>query len=229
MNIAIIPARIGSIRIKKKNIKKFNNFPIIHYSIKAALNSNLFDDVIISTDSAIISKMGKKMGANVPFLRPKYLSGNKTGIVEVISHVIKKYKLIYKKNISFVCCILPTAPFIQIKDIKAGFKKIIIGKYPYVISVSNYEFPIDRAFILDKNNHIKNYSPTFYKKRSQDLNDVFFDAGLFYWGSANSWINKKPIFSKTTSTIMIPRWRVQDIDTIDDWKRSEIMYKIINN
>ena len=227
MNIAIIPARIGSKRIKKKNIKKFNKFPIIYYSIKAALNSKLFDDVIVSTDSKEIAKVAISLGANVPFLRTKNLSSDNVPIIDVISDTIDNYIKKYDKKISFACCILPTAPMIQVSDIKLGLKKILTKKYTYVFSASQFEYSLQRAFVLGNKDYIKKYSPIYIKKRSQDLSNVYFDAGMFYWASAETWLKKKIIFSKKTSIIKIPRWRVQDIDNIDDWKRSEIMYSII--
>ena len=227
MKIAIIPARIGSKRIKKKNIKKFNKLPIIYYSIKAALKSKLFDDVVVSTDSKEIAKIAITLGANVPFLRSKKLSGDKVPIIDVISDTIDNYTKRYDKKILFACCILPTAPMIQVDDIKLGLKKILTKKYTYVFSASQFEYPLQRAFVLGNKGYLKKYSPVYIRKRSQDLANVYFDAGMFYWASADTWLNKKMIFSKYTSIINIPRWRVQDIDNIDDWKRSEAMSNII--
>ena len=227
MNLAIIPARIGSKRIFEKNIKRFNNYPIIYYPIKAAIESKIFDEVIVSTDSEKISKISKKYGAKIPFLREKKLSGDNVPLIDVISHTLKKYQKIKKTKINYVCCILPTAPFIKIDDLKNGFAKIKTNRHDYVISVSKFEYPIHRAFTINKLDKIKKYSPSFLKKRSQDLDSVFFDAGIFYWSKYSNWINKKNIFSKKTSIIKIPRWRVQDIDDVDDWKRAEFLFKIL--
>jgi len=224
MNIAIIPARSGSKRILNKNTKLFFGFPIIYWSLKAAKESKIFDKIIVSTDSKRIAEIAKKYGAEIPFLRPKKYSNDKIGIDEVIKHTIKELEI---KKRNYVCCISATAPFIRSADLIMGFNKIKKKKMDYIFSATKYDYPIQRAFSLKKNK-LKMIFPKFYKYNSQDLEETYHDAGQFYWGTVNAWVKKKMIFSKNSLIINIKSHLAQDIDTIDDWKKAELKYKLIN-
>ncbi|MAZ07754.1 MAG: pseudaminic acid cytidylyltransferase [Rickettsiales bacterium] len=223
MNIAIIPARFGSKRIKNKNIKFFFGFPIIYWSLKKAKQSKLFKKIIVSTDNEKIANIAIKYGAEVPFIRPKKFSNDKVGIDEVMIHAIRSVKNL---NPKYVCCINATAPFISTKDLIAGFKKIKKNKFDYVFSAVKYDYPIQRSFQLKKKK-IKMIFPKFYKHNTQDLEENYHDAGQFYWGSSEAWLKKKRIFSKYSSTINIQNHLAQDIDTIEDWKKAQLKYKIL--
>ena len=225
MIIAVIPARGGSKRIKKKNIKMFLGKPIISYSIKTAIRSNIFDKVIVSTDCKKTMRIAKKYGAEVLFKRPKFLSGDYVGTREVISHAAGWFN----KNIlkpKLICCLYPTAPLLKISDLKNSFKIINSNKWRYVFAASKFSYPIQRGFYLDKSKKIKMFDAKNYKKRSQDLKEVYHDAGQFYWGSYNSWQSKEPIFTKKSTCYLLPKFRVQDIDNLEDWKMTEKLYKI---
>ncbi len=227
MNLCVIPARGGSKRIYKKNIKKFCGKPIIAWSINKAIASNCFDKIIVSTDDSKIAKLAKSYGADVPFLRSKKLSGNHIRTVPVISHAIKWQTKNYQKPI-YVCCIYATAPFIRLKDLKNGLKILKNFDHDYTFSATNYNYPIQRSFRIKKNKKIEMFYPRNYNSRSQDLEEAFHDAGQFYWGLADSWLNNKPIISKNSAPILIPRDLTHDIDTIEDWKIAEKMFQIIN-
>ena len=225
MNIAIIPARSKSKRIKNKNIKLFFGKPIIFYSIDLALKSKIFDKVLVSTDSKKIKKIAEKYGAEVPFIRPKNLSNDFVGTPAVVKHAIhwcQKKKL----NIKNICCIYPTAPLLEKKYLIEGYKKIKNSNYDFVFSACKHEKTVQRSFYLDKKNNTKMFFSSFYSKRSQDLKDAYFDAGSFYWGTKKSWLQKKPmIFSKNSSIIKLPNNKVQDLDTNLDWKKLSIKFK----
>ncbi len=223
MNIAIIPARSGSKRIRNKNIKKFLGHPMIYWSIKRAKQSNIFDEIIVSTDSRRIKSIAENLGCNVPFLRPKKISDDKTGIDEVIFHTLNLLKKIKPK---FVCCINATSPLILSKDLIAGLKRIKKKKLEYVFSAAKYDYPIQRSFQFKKKK-LKMLYAKYYNYNTQDLNETFHDAAQFYWGTTDAWLNKKKIFTKNSSIIEIPNYRVQDIDTIEDWKYAELKYKIL--
>tara|TARA_B100001057_G_scaffold500351_1_gene614927 strand:- start:1716 stop:2402 length:687 start_codon:yes stop_codon:yes gene_type:complete len=227
MKIAIIPARGGSRRIPKKNVKNFLGKPIIAYSIELAINCGLFDKVIVSTDSKEISKIAIKYGAQIPFLRPKELADDFTGTHEVIGHAIKSLE---KNNykIDYACCIYPTAPLIKKNDIIKGFKLLKKEKWDTVIAATSYSYPVHRSFTKSKSGGLKMIFPKHFKSRSQDLPIVYHDAGMFYWGKSNFWKKPNDGFNTKNSIIDIPNYRVQDIDTIDDWKKAEFIYKIIN-
>ena len=222
-NIAIIPARIGSKRIKKKNIKKFYGKPILELTYDILKKSKLFNKIILSSDSNEILRLGKNIGFDILIKRPKELSDDYIGTDEVITHAIK----ILKKeiNISNVCCVYPCNPLLQISDLKKAYKLIKNNKKSLVLSISNYAHPIERAFILNKrNSRIKNINNKFLKYRTQDITSKYFDAGQFYLASKETWLSKK-IINKIS--IKIPNWRVVDIDTIEDWKKAELFYKFL--
>ena len=224
MNIAIIPARIGSKRIPKKNIKKFLGKPIIWYSIKAALKTKIFDKIIVSTDDKEISELSKKFGAEVPFLRSTALSNDYTDTRSVIADTIEKIEgsLIFKN----VCCIYPANPFIFERDIIKGFNLLKKKNIKYVFASSAYNHSIYRSFKLDKNLSPKMIFPSNFDKRTQDIKETFHDVGQFYWRKKEDWFIEKNIFNnKNSASILIPKWRAIDIDTVDDWKFAEKLMK----
>ena len=222
MNLAIIPARIGSKRIKNKNIKNFEGKPIIYYSILAAKLSGVFDKVIVSTDSLKIASISKKYGADVPFLRSKELSKDNIGIIEVISKVLKKLKI--KPNLSTkVCCIYPTAPMLNKNFLIKGYKKLT-QNYDYVLSVKREDSRILRGFYINKKTIIPINKQT-KDIRSQNLKNLYLDAGQFCWGFAKSWLSNKGCHELKSTFIDIPDKYVQDIDTIEDWKKAIIKFK----
>ena len=222
MNLAIIPARIGSKRIKNKNIKNFEGKPIIYYSILAAKLSGVFDKIIVSTDSLKIASISKKYGADVPFLRSKELSKAKIGIIEVISKVLKKLKI--KPNLSTkVCCIYPTAPMLNKNFLIKGCKKLT-QNYDYVLSVKREDSRILRGFYINKKTIIPINKKT-KNIRSQNLKNLYLDAGQFCWGFAKSWLSNKGCHELKSTFIDIPDKYVQDIDTIEDWKKAIIKFK----
>jgi pseudaminic acid cytidylyltransferase len=224
MNIAIIPARGGSKRIPKKNIKHFHGKPIITYSIKAAIESQCFDRIIVSTDDDEIASISKAHGAEVPFKRPQLISDDYTGTTEVISHAIN-WIINQKENINFVCCLYPTAPFIQPNDIRFSLKKLQAEDADFCFSVTNYLYPIQRSLKINPDNRCEMFYPEMFNQRSQDLIEAYHDAGQFYWGRTNAWLGKKPIFSNISIPYILPSHRVHDIDTLEDWKRAELMFK----
>jgi len=226
MNIAIIPARGGSKRIPRKNIKSFCGKPIISYAIKTAQASKIFDRIIVSTDDLKIAKIAKKYGAEVPFLRPKKLSSDYATTTQVIAQVLKNLEA-ESSNPRFVCCIYPTAPLMLVSDLTRGLKKIKTTKSQFVFSVTSFPYPVERSFELKKNKNLKMLFPNRVLKRSQDAKKIYHDAGQFYWGGKKAWLNNKTILVKKSSHVKLPRWRVQDIDTKEDWIRAELTYKIL--
>ena len=227
MNICVIPARSGSKRIPKKNIKNFCGKPIIAYSIEAAINCNLFDRIIVSTDSDEIAKIGNKYGAETPFIRPEKLSDDFTHTHEVIGHTVSYLE---KKgyNIDYACCIYPTAPFIQVSDLLQGLELIKSEKWDLILAATNYSYPIFRSFEYLSNGGLKMIFPKYFNSRSQDLPKVYHDTGQFYWAKPKIWKSKSSGFNIKNSIVEIPNFRAQDIDTVDDWQKAEVMFKILN-
>ncbi len=225
--VAIIPARKNSKRIPGKNYKKFNGVPIIINTIRKLKKSKIFNRIIVSTDSKKIATIARKYGAEVPFLRSKLLSNDYVTIYPVISNIVR---FLIKQNYQFeyVCCVFAPNPFLEISDLKMGFKKIKSKKFNYVFSATPYRFPFFRSFTHSYTKGIKMLFKKNFKKRSQDLKQIMCDAGQFYWGSKKSWLKNKIIFAKGSDIIVVPEWRYHDIDTPDDWKRAELSYKILN-
>ena len=227
MNICVIPARGGSKRIPRKNIKEFNGKPIIAYSIETALKSNCFEKVIVSTDDTEIAEVAKKYGAQVPFIRPTELSNDYAGTIPVIKHTIEWLEG-HNNTIDNVCCLYATAPFVQADSIRKAYKKMKQEKADYCFTVTSFAFPIQRAIKITAENRIEMFYPEHFETRSQDLEESYHDAGQFYWGKAEAFKQQKPLFSKSATPYILPRYLVQDIDTHEDWRRAELMYQALN-
>jgi len=225
--IAIIPARGGSKRIPRKNIKDFCGKPIIAYSIEAAKVSKLFDRIIVSTDDEEIAEVAKKYGAEIPFKRPEELSDDYTGTNAVVRHCLQWFIERGEKP-DYACCIYATAPFLQPEYLKKGFDVLKNGKCTFAFSVTSYGFPIQRSIRIRPDGYVEPIFPEYIPKRSQDLEDAYHDAGQFYWGRIKSFIDHKgsPMSSPYAKPIVLPMRLVQDIDTKEDWKRAELMFKI---
>jgi len=224
--IAVIPARGNSKRIPGKNIRKFNGKPIIVRTIEKLRKSKIFDRIIVSTDSKKIASISKKYGAEIPFLRPKHLSNDYASGTAVISHSVK-FLIQERYQFDYVCCVYPPNPFLQISDLKKGLKKIKLKKFNYVFSATVYRFPIFRSFTFSRKKGIKVLFKNHISKRSQDLSEIICDAGQFYWGRKEAWLQEKDLFTKGSDIIMIPEWRYHDLDTLDDWKRAELNYQLL--
>jgi len=223
--VCIIPARGGSKRIPKKNIKDFFGKPLIAYSIEVALASKLFDKIIVSTDDEEIASIAKEYGAEVPFIRPTELSDDFTGTGAVINHAIEYLKN-QGQNIDFVCTIYATAPFLHVEYLKEGFKSLKNSTAKLCFSATTMPFPIQRTFKLRDDGRCEMFQPEYFSSRSQDLEEAYQDAGQFYW--ENLHVESSEItFGKDSIPIILPRYLVQDIDTLEDWQRAELMYQIL--
>ena len=226
MKLAIIPARGGSKRIPRKNVKLFCGKPMIAWSIDAAHASGLFDHIVVSTDDIEISEVAKAYGAEVPFMRPAALSDDHTGTSPVVAHAIEWYRA-QGSMPDPVCCIYATAPFVSTADLQRGLQLLTDSGSDFAFSVTRYTFPIQRAIRLTEEGRVQMFQPEHFNTRSQDLEEAFHDAGQFYWGRAAAWIADKPVFSTVAMPVILPRHRVQDIDTPEDWERAEWMFKAL--
>lgn len=223
MNICIIPARGGSKRIPRKNIKIFAGKPIIEYSIEVAKKSELFSKVVVSTEDEEITTISKKAGAVVPFIRPEELSTDRIATRPVINHSILEIEKIWGMP-NYICVIYPTAPFLTVQDLQSSFEIMRTKKKGFVIGAASFAYPIQRAFTIDKNKNLKRINPENRFTRSQDLEEAYHDAGQFCWGSSKSFLDNLDPVSKIGSAFKLPRYRVHDIDTIEDWERAETIY-----
>lgn len=224
-SIAIIPARGGSKRIPKKNIKKFHGKPLIAYSIEIALSTKLFDKVIVSTDDKEIAKIATHYGADVPFIRPKELSDDFIGTGDVKNHTIEFLKN-SGETYDYICTIYATAPMLQKKYLQEGFEKLQNSNAHMAFSVTSMPFPIQRTFKITKDNRCEMFMPEHFTSRSQDLEVAYQDAGQFYWEKTSNQFSDLP-FGKDSIPIILPRYLVQDIDTLEDWEVAEKLYKLI--
>jgi N-acylneuraminate cytidylyltransferase len=228
MIIAIIPARGGSKRIPRKNIKTFCGKPMIAWSIEAAKKANLFDRIIVSTDDEEIADVANRWGAEVPFMRPEELSNDFAGTTEVIAHATK-WAQDQGWPLEAVCCIYATAPFVLASDIRRGLTLLQSSRWAFAFPVTEFDTPIFRSFKETEDGGVEMFFPEHFSTRSQDLPVALHDAGQFYWGRPNAWLSGARIFDRHSTPVFIPGWRVQDIDTLDDWVRAEMMAPIIMN
>ncbi len=224
-SICIIPARGGSKRIPRKNIKEFFGKPLIAYSIEVALESKLFDKVLVSTDDEEIAEVARKYGAQVPFLRPKELSDDFTVTKDVIDHALNYLKE-KGETYDYLCTLYATAPLLQSKYLIEGYEKLKNSDAVNVFSATSMPFPIQRTFKLTKDGRCEMFTPEHYLTRSQDLEEAYQDAGQFYWTKLHE-NSKEIMFGKDSIPIILPRYLVQDIDTLEDWQRAEFMYEAI--
>jgi pseudaminic acid cytidylyltransferase len=226
--IAIIPARGGSKRIPKKNIKLFYGKPLIAYSIETALQSKLFDKVIVSTDDEAIAKVAQEYGAEVPYLRPKKIADDFTGTGEVIKHAVE-YLESQGESYKYICTLYATAPLLQKEYLIKGYEELKKSDAINTFSATSMPFPIQRTFKLTNNGRCEMFTPEYYMTRSQDLEEAYQDAGQFYWTNKERETSSpnKIMFSDISIPIILPRHFVQDIDTFEDWKRAEYLYEVL--
>ena len=223
MSICIIPARGGSKRIPRKNIRDFCGLPMIAWSIQAAKESGCFERLVVSTDDDEIAETAENCGAEAPFRRSKVLADDHTPTVPVIADAIERLNLAAQTP---VCCLYATAPFVTPDDLWAGLIRLEETGAPFVLSVTTYAFPIQRALRRNSAGEVQMFDPAQMQTRSQDLEEAWHDAGQFYWARAETWTTGRGIFEAGAQGLPLPRYRVQDIDSEDDWVRSEQMMQI---
>jgi N-acylneuraminate cytidylyltransferase len=219
-NVAIIPARGGSKRIPRKNLLPFDGVPMIVRSIRTALDSGLFEQVVVSTDDAEIADVARAHGAQVPFLRPADLADDFTGTAAVIVHALQQLPAF-----DYACCVYATAPLLQARYLHQGLE--LLEQHPdrsFAFSVCSFGFPVQRALTLDGQGALTALYPEFRNTRSQDLPEAFQDAGQFYWGRSEAWLRGEVLYSPASLPVILPRHLVQDIDTLEDWKLAEYLY-----
>jgi pseudaminic acid cytidylyltransferase len=226
MKLAIIPARGGSKRIPRKNIKPFHGKPMIGYAIEAALASRAFDRVIVSTDDTEIAEVAKAHGAELPFIRPSDLADDHTPTVPVIAHAIRACDQL-GWGVDDVCCIYPGVPLISADDLRTAHEQLVATRAHYVFPVTGFPSPIQRALRRLPDGSVHPFQPENADKRTQDLEPGYFDVGQFYWGRKGAWLKGLNIHLNG-KTLVIPEWRVVDIDTPDDWVRAELQYRTLS-
>jgi N-acylneuraminate cytidylyltransferase len=224
VNVAIIPARGGSKRIPRKNIRDFCGKPMIAWSIAAARESGCFERIIVSTDDAEIAEVARAHGAEVPFVRPAALSDDHATTIAVIAHAMQTL-VDDGAALDAACCIYATAPLLEPADLRDGLARLRGESLDYVFAMTRFEAPIQRALRVTPEGRIGMFHPEHAATRSQDLEPAFHDAGQFYWGSRDAWLSARPIFGSASAAIELPRDRVQDIDTPDDWVRAELLFE----
>lgn len=223
--IAIIPARGGSKRIPRKNIKLFMGKPIIAYSIEVALKSELFEEVMVSTDDEEIAEVARGYGAQVPFLRSEKISSDYATTADVICEVLENYKT---RGIDFdiVTCIYATAPFLSCDKLRQGMDMIKNGSYDVVFTMVPYSYPIQRTLII-RDEKVCMKWPEYKNTRSQDLETAFHDAGQFYISTKQAWDLQKSFWGENTGAIILDELEVQDLDTVTDWALAEMKYRTL--
>lgn len=220
MNICIIPARGGSKRIPRKNIREFCGKPMIAWTIETALASGLFEHIVVSTDDCEIAGIASSLGADVPFVRPPDLANDHATTRSVVNHAIHEALGLWGP-IHLVCCLYATAPLVRVADLSASLQSLVSSGRDFVFSVTSYSFPIQRALRMLPQGGVELVQPGHGLTRSQDLEPLYHDAGQFYWGYVQAFLQKKDMYSDRAMPFFLPRYRVQDIDTLEDWARAE--------
>ena len=226
MKLAVIPARGGSKRIPRKNVREFCGKPIIAWSIEAALESGCFDRVMVSTDDLEIAEVARTHGAEVPFVRPAELADDHTPTVPVVAHAIRWSE----ENLGAVeaaCCIYATAPFCRAEDLRQGWRLLQNNRVDYVFPVVSFGFAIQRAVRITSAGRVEMFYPEHALTRSQDLEPAYHDAGQWYWGERDAWLAGRRIFGSDSEAMVIPGWRAVDIDTEEDWTRAERLWEVL--
>ncbi len=224
MSVCLIPARGGSRRIPRKNIREFCGRPMIGWSIRAAKAARCFGRIIVSTDDAEIAGIARGLGAETPFVRPDGLSDDHATTADVVRHALQWLEA-GQRLPKALCCLYATAPFVQADDIVAGAQAI--RRRAFAIPVTTFAYPVQRAVKITDAGGLEMFEPDQYGARSQDLEAAYHDAGQFYWGRSAAWLDGTPPFGPDTHPIILPRWRVQDIDTPEDWTRAEAMFRAL--
>ncbi|OIO01413.1 MAG: pseudaminic acid cytidylyltransferase [Desulfovibrionaceae bacterium CG1_02_65_16] len=226
MKVAIIPARGGSKRIPRKNVKPFCGKPMLAWSIEAALASGCFDRVVMTTDDDEIATVAEGFGAEAPFRRPPELADDHTPTIPVVAHAIR-WLGEHGPAPELACCLYATAPFVQAEDIRRGLDILLREGCEYAFSATSFPFPIQRAIRINAQGRVEMFHPEHFNTRSQDLEEAYHDAGQFYWGRASAWLGGKMLFAPHSAPVLLPRCRVQDIDTPEDWRRAESMFRAL--
>lgn len=226
MSICLIPARGGSKRIPRKNIRLFNGKPMIAWSVEAALDTGVFDRIIVSTDDHEIADTASWLGAEVPFSRPAKLSDDHATTIDVVQHALEWLDQRGEAP-ERLCCLYATAPFVDAEDIRSGLA--LLETAHFAVPVTPFEFPIQRAVKITQGGRLEMFDPGRFSTRSQDLTEAWHDAGQFYWGRTQAWKTATTLFGPDTAAIRLPRWRVQDIDTEDDWTRAELLARALQD
>lgn len=225
MNIAVIPARGGSKRIPRKNIKPFAGKPMIAHAIAAAKESGLFDHIVVTTDDEEIAGISRQLGAETPFARPPELADDHTPTVPVVAHAIQTCQSL-GWDVDYACCIYPGVPFIRIEDLRGAFELLKRSDKDFAFPVTEFPSAIQRALRRLPDGSMQPFYPQYEMTRTQDLEPAYHDVGQFYWGKSGAWLSGKRIHSNGIG-LPIPNWRAVDIDTPDDWVRAEILYKLL--
>lgn len=221
--ICIIPARGGSKRIPRKNIKSFLGKPVIAYSIDAALRSGIFEEVMVSTDDEEIAEIARQYGASVPFMRSSETANDYSGTEDVISEVIERYRAL-GQEFETICCIYATAPFVKSERLYKAYGKLNENT-DAAFSVVSYSYPIQRSLRINKNGYVEMKFPQYLDARTQDLEETYHDAGQFYFVKTDSFFKEKTLWCRRTAPIILSELEVQDLDTETDWQLAELKYQ----
>ena len=229
LRLCVIPARGGSKRIPRKNIKSFCGKPMLQRSIEAAFGAGCFSHIVVSTDDDEIAELSLQLGALVPFVRPSSLSDDFADTHSVVRHTIDhmaRHVVELECPDLPVCCLYATAPFVDSASINSGLE--LLSSSEFVIPVTSYAYPVERALYCSNDGKLSMVNTENYKKRTQDLTETWHDAGQFYWARTAGWQSSKSPYELVTRALRMPRWRVQDIDTPEDWEHAEALFKALN-
>lgn len=226
--LAVIPARGGSKRIPRKNIRLFAGRPILAWPIRAALDSGLFATVMVSTEDEEIARVAREAGAQTPFLRSLHTADDQAALLDVLAEVVGTYRA-RDEHFDMVCCLLPTATLVTAERLRTGHAMFATGAFDSVFPVTRFPAPIQRALRRDDQGMISMFQPEHYSSRSQDLEPAYHDAGQFYWMSDQTCLDRTPTFSGRAGSFVLDETEVQDIDTEVDWRLAELKHQLLHS
>ena len=225
MVAAIVLARAGSKRIPGKNIRSFAGRPVIEYSIEAARAAEIFDRIIVSTDSNAIAEVATLAGAEVPFKRPKEHADDHATSADAVLHAIRWLNE-NDREVRFACAVYATAPLVSAESLRQGLRLLQESRVATVVPVTTFAFPIQRAMEQDERGHLRMLWPEHETTRSNDLPETYHDAGQFYWLDAAAFLKSPRLYGKPMAPLVLPRHRVQDLDTLEDWEYAERLFEL---
>jgi pseudaminic acid cytidylyltransferase len=229
LSVAVIPARGGSKRIPRKNVRPLLGVPLLVRTLRVVQECGVFDRVVVSTDDDEVAALAREAGAEVPFRRPAALSDDHTGTRPVIQHAIGQLERDRGSPLGLVCCVYATAVFTTAADLVKARDLLVETAASFVFTATTFPAPIQRALRRLPDGSCEMFEPEHRLTRSQDLEEAYHDAGQFYWGTRDAWLGDEPTFGRSSRLFVLPRWRVQDIDSEEDWQRAELMLRAVGD
>jgi pseudaminic acid cytidylyltransferase len=228
VKVAVVPARGGSKRIPRKNVRPFRGVPLLQRTLEMLLTADVVDRVVVSTDDDEVAEVALAAGAEVPFRRPPELADDHAGTRPVVLHAVQELERLAGRRLGSLCLVYPAAVFVQPSDLRQSLELLTASGADFVFSATTYDAPVQRALRRRGDGSVEMLWPEHVGTRSQDLDESLHDAGQFYWGRRDAWVEGGSVLTARSLVHLLPRWRAQDIDTPEDWHRAELLHRVLD-